>query len=45
VRRYQDAEMGIMEIYERGVKVNGYRVRQDNKDVRELLASKDIVLI
>lgn len=45
VRRYQDAEMGIMEIYERGVKIKGYRVRQDNKDVSELLASKDIVLI
>lgn len=45
VRRYQDAEMGILEIYEKGVKVKGYRVRQDNKDVNELLASKDIVLI
>ena len=45
VRRYQDAEMGVMEIYERGVKVKGYRVRQDNKDVNELLTSKDIVLI
>lgn len=45
VRRYQDAEMGVMEIYERGVKIKGYRVRQDNKDVNELLTSKDIVLI
>ena len=45
VRRYQDAEMGIMEIYEKGVKIKGYRVRQDNQDVNELLASKDIVLI
>lgn len=45
VRRYQDAEMGVMEIYERGVKIKGYRVRSDNKDVSELLASKDIVLI
>lgn len=45
VRRYQDAEMGILEIYERGVRIKGYRVRQDNKDVSELLASKDIVLI
>jgi hypothetical protein len=44
-RRYQDAEMGVMEIYDRGVKIKGYRVRQDNKDVSELLASKDIVLI
>jgi hypothetical protein len=45
VRRYQDAEMGIMEIYERGVKIKGYRVRSDNKDVNELLTEKEIVLI
>jgi hypothetical protein len=45
VRRYQDAEMGILEIYERGVRIKGYLVRQDNEDVSELLASKDIVLI
>lgn len=45
VRRYQDAEMGVMEIYERGVKIKGYRVRQDNQDVNELLAEKEIVLI
>lgn len=45
VRRYQDAEMGVLEIYERGVKVKGYRVRSDNQDVNELLAEKEIVLI
>jgi hypothetical protein len=45
VRRHQDAEMGIMEFYERGVKIKGYRVRQDNKDVNELLTEKEIVLI
>lgn len=45
VRRYQDAEMGIMEIYERGVKIKGYRVRKDNQDVNELLTEKEIVLI
>jgi hypothetical protein len=45
VRRYQDAEMGIMEIYERGVKIKGYRVRSDNQDVNELLTEKEIVLI
>jgi hypothetical protein len=45
VRRYQDAEMGIMEIYERGVKIKGYRVRSYNKDVNELLTEKEIVLI
>lgn len=45
VRRYQDAEMGIMEIYEKGVKIKGYRVRSDNQDVNELLTEKEIVLI
>ena len=45
VRRYQDAEMGVLEIYERGVKIKGYRVRSDNQDVNELLAEKEIVLI
>lgn len=45
VRRYQDAEMAVMEIYERGVKIKGYRVRSDNQDVNELLAEKEIVLI
>lgn len=45
VRRYQDAEMGVMDIYEKGVKIKGYRVRQDNKDVNELLAEKEIILI
>ena len=45
VRRYQDAEMGILEIYEKGVKIKGYRVRSDNQDVNELLAEKEIVLI
>ena len=37
--------MGIMEIYEKGVKIKGYRVRSDNQDVNELLAEKEIVLI
>lgn len=45
VRRYQDAEMGVLEIYERGVKIKGYRVRSDNQDVNELLTEKEIVLI
>ena len=45
VRRYEDAEMGIMEIYERGVKIKGYRVRNDNKDVMELLVEKEIPLL
>ncbi len=45
VRRYQDAEMGVMEIYERGVKIKGYRVRRDNADVKILLAEQAIQLI
>lgn len=45
VRRYEDAEMGVLEIYERGVKIKGYRVRKNNQDVNELLVEKDIKLI
>lgn len=45
VKRYQDAEMGVMEIYERGVKIKGYRVKRDNQDVNELLVEKDIKLL
>lgn len=45
VRRYEDAQLGIMEIYERGVKIKGYKVREDNKDVNKLLVEKDIQLI
>lgn len=45
VSRYQDAEMGIMEIYERGVIIKGYKVREDNKDVNKLLVEKTIQLI
>ena len=45
VRRYQDAEMGVMEIYEKGVKIKGYRVRKNNQDVNELLVEKDIKLL
>ena len=45
VRRYKDAEMAVMEIYERGVKIKGYKVREDNKDVQKLLVEKEIQLI
>jgi hypothetical protein len=45
VRRYHDAEMGVMEIYEKGVKIKGYRVRKDNKNVMELLVEKEIQLL
>jgi hypothetical protein len=45
VRRYEDAEMGVMEVYEKGVKIKGYRVRKNNEDVMELLVEKEIPLL
>lgn len=45
VRRYEDAEMGIMEIYERGVRIKGYKIRENNADVNKLLVEKEIQLI
>lgn len=45
VRRYEDAEMSIMEIYDRGVIIKGYKVRENNKDVNKLLVEKTIKLI
>ena len=45
VRRYEDAEMAVMEIYERGVRIKGYKVREDNADVLRLIAEKEIRLI
>lgn len=45
VRRYEDAQMAIMEIYERGVRIYGYRVREDNQDVFKVLSRNEIQLI
>lgn len=45
VRRYEDAEMAVMEIYEKGVKIKGYKVRENNKDVNRLLVEKEIQMI
>lgn len=45
VRRYEDAEMCVMEIYEKGVKIKGYRARKNNEDVMELLVEKEIPLL
>ena len=45
VRRYEDAEMAVMDVYERGVRIKGYRVRKDNEDVQELTAEKTIQLL
>ena len=44
-RRYADAEYSIMEIYEKGVKIKGYKIKKDNKDVNTLLKEKSIKLI
>ena len=44
-RLYNDAEMGIMEVYEKGVKIKGYKIRENNTDVDILLAEKSIKLI
>ena len=44
-RLYEDAEIGIMEVYEKGVKIKGYKVREDNHDEDILLAEKSIKLI
>ena len=45
VRLYEDAEMGIMEVYEKGVIIKGYKVKKNNKDVLNVLAEKTIKLI
>lgn len=44
VSLYQDAEMAVMEIYENGIKIKGYKVRENNTDVMKQLVEKDIVL-
>jgi hypothetical protein len=44
VRLYEDAEMGVMEVYEKGVIIKGYKVKENNKDVNKLLAEKVIKL-
>ena len=33
VRLYDDAEITIMEVYQKGVKLKGYKIRKDNKNV------------
>ena len=45
VRRYEDAEMAILDIYERGAIVWGYKIRENNKDTKTLLAKQEIQLI
>lgn len=46
-RMYDDAELGIMEIYDNGVKIKGYKVREKNKNVfdkNKPLIEKTIIL-
>jgi hypothetical protein len=45
VRRYQDAEMGIMEIYEKGIKIKGYKIKENNVSVNKLIVEKSIRLL
>ena len=45
VRLYEDAELGIMEIYEKGIIIKGYKVRENNKNVNLLLVEKTIQLL
>lgn len=48
VRRYGDAEMGIMEVYEKGVVIKGYKVYKDNEyvyDKNNPLVEKTIKLL
>ena len=47
-RMYDDAELGIMEIYENGIKIKGYKVREKNKNVFNMnnpLVEKTSILI
>lgn len=46
-RMYDDAELGIMEVYDNGVKIKGYKVREKNKNVfdkNKPLIEKTIIL-
>lgn len=45
LRLWEDAEMGIMEVYEKGVKIKGYKIRDNNEDANVPLAEKSIKLI
>jgi hypothetical protein len=48
VRRYEDAEIGVMEIYQYGVKIKGYKIKQNNTNVYNAnnpLVNKTIILL
>ncbi len=47
-RLYDDAEMTIMEVYEKGIKIKGYKVMKDNVyvyDVNNPIVEKTIILL
>ena len=47
VRRYNDAEMAMMEVYENGVRIKGYKIKKDNVKVYDPdkpLVDKTIIL-
>ena len=47
-RLYEDAEFSIMEVYERGIRLKGYKLREDNHNVYDAnspLMEQDIQLI
>lgn len=45
VKRYEDAEIAIMEVYEKGVIIKGYKIKENNKDCNTLIAEKTIKLL
>ena len=47
-RRYEDAEIGIMDIYENGVKIKGYKIKKNNVNsynANNPLVNKTIILL
>jgi hypothetical protein len=34
-----------MEVYEKGIKIKGYKIKENNKDVNKLIAEKTIKLL
>lgn len=45
VDKYQDAEMAIMELYDKGVIIKGYKVRENNNNINKLIVEKVIKLL
>lgn len=45
VRRYEDAEAVVMEIYEKGIILKGYKVKENNVIINKLVVEKTIKLL